>query len=105
MISATYFYGALVFSPDSRGVRLSIFDGTDMVASIVGSVLAPIIKNNIGLYACFGLKLIVSSLSLIYGIFCVKEPTKDIQDCIGCAIEKILHATNFYKFISFLFMI
>ena len=63
-----------------------------MVASIVGSVLAPIIKNNIGLYACFGLKVIVSLLSLIYGIFCVKEPTKDIQDPIRCEIEKILFA-------------
>ena len=47
LISATYSYGALVFSPQSRAMRLSIFDGTDMIASIAGAVLAPIIKDKV----------------------------------------------------------
>ena len=67
-------------------MRLSIFDGIDMMASIAGAVLAPIIKNNCGLYACFGLICGVNLLSLVYGIFFVKEATKNIIDPKGCAI-------------------
>ena len=85
-ISATYSYGALVSKPESRATRLGIFDGTDMLASVLGAVLAPIIKLNFGLNACYGLKCALSFMSVIYVIFYTKEPTEKSQEPIGCAI-------------------
>ena len=96
MITATYSYGALVFSPETRAMRLSIFDGTDMIASIVGALLAPIIKVNFGLYACYGVKLGVSFLSLIYGLFVtlhharlIKKHTQKVSFILLCRNPRI----------------
>ena len=94
MISATYAYGAKVFRPESRAMRLTIFDGIDMMASVAGAVLAPIIKNNCGLYACFGLKCGVDLLSLVYGFLYIKESKKNIVDPIKCAIKRIISIFN-----------
>ena len=76
----------MVSKPESRATRLGIFDGTRMLSSVLGAILAPIIKTNFGLDACYGLKCGLSFVSVVYVIFCVNEPTKNVQDPIGCAI-------------------
>ena len=75
-------------------MRLTIFDGIDMMASVAGAVLAPIIKNKCGLYACFGLKCGVDLLSLVYGFLYIKESKKNIVDPIKCAIKRIISIFN-----------
>ena len=59
---------------------MGIFDGTDVLALVVGTVLSPIIKNSLGRYANYGLKVGCSALSLLYIIFLVKEPPKNVED-------------------------
>ena len=86
IFSATYSYGALVSKPESRATRLGMFDGTRMLASVLGAVLTPTFKINFGLSACYSLKCGLSFMSVVYVIFCVNEPTKNVQDPIGCVI-------------------
>ena len=75
-------------------MRLTIFDGIDMMASVAGAVLAPIIKNKCGLYACFGLKCGVDLLSLVYGFLYIEESKRDTMDPIECAIKRTVSIVN-----------
>ena len=79
-ISAYYSYGAKVSNPESRATRLVIFDGTETVFVVIGSVLSPYIKNHLGLYVSYGLKCGCTFIAFLYLIFCVKEVPKDITE-------------------------
>ena len=71
-----YAYGALVSKPESRATRLALFDGTESLFVVIGTILSPIIKNNFGRYTNYGLKVGCTFLALLYTIFLVKEPPK-----------------------------
>ena len=79
-ISGMYAYGALVSKPESRATRLALFDGTESLFVVIGTILSPIIKNNFGRYTNYGLKVGCTFLALLYIIFLVKEPPKSDED-------------------------
>ena len=112
MVSAYYSYGAKVSSPQSRATRLVIFDGTETVFVVIGSVLSPYIKNHLGLYFSYGLKCGCTFLALLYLIFCVKEvpknitETKDVSNDEGVSIlQKISLCLKEYLFQPFISMV
>ena len=75
-----YAYGALVSKPESRATRLALFDGTESLFVVIGTILSPIIKNNFGRYTNYGLKVGCTFLALLYIVFLVKEPPKSDED-------------------------
>ena len=75
-----YAYGALVSKPENRATRLALFDGTESLFVVIGTILSPIIKNNFGRYTNYGLKVGSTFLSLLYITFFVKEPPKSDED-------------------------
>ena len=75
-----YAYGALVSKPESRATRLALFDGTESLFVVIGTILSPIIKNRFGRYTNYGLKVGCTFLALLYMTFLVKEPPKSVED-------------------------
>ena len=80
LFSGMYAYGALVSKPESRATRLALFDGTESLFVVIGTLLSPIIKNNFGRYTNYGLKVGCTFLALLYIVFLVKEPPKSEED-------------------------
>ena len=54
-----------------------IFDGFDILASIIGLLLSALIMDNFGRYANYGIKIACTFLAFSYAFFIVKEP-KDV---------------------------
>ena len=82
-----YSYGTLISKPENRATKLIIFDGFDILASVSGSLLSPIILNNLGEYANFGIKCGCTFLALLYAIFIIKEPSNNTKDEKKCQLK------------------
>ena len=69
-----YGYGASVSEPDERAHRIARLDGTETLATIVGTLLSPHVTNLLGPIGNYGILAGLSLLAAIYLKFCVREP-------------------------------
>ena len=69
-----YSYGTLISKPANRATKMIIFDGFDILASIIGLLLSAIIMDNFGRYANYSIKIACTILAISYAFFIVKEP-------------------------------
>lgn len=74
-----YSYGASVTEPEERGHRIARLDGTEYIATMIGTLLSPLVSREIGYFGnyvlCGGLAL----LAVLYLKLAVKEPVKKLE--------------------------
>lgn len=69
-----YSYGTNVTTPQERSRRLARYDGVEVVANMVGTVLSPVLGDRIGFYGTYGVGSGSMLMALFYLVFFVNEP-------------------------------
>ena len=78
-----YGYGASVTEPDERAHRIARLDGSEYVATLIGTLLSPIIAEHIGYFGNYGFFAGLAFLAVLYLHFFVKEPPRKKQEAEG----------------------
>ena len=71
-----YGYGASVTEPEERAHRIARLDGTEYVATMIGTLLSPVISKHIGYFGNYGLNGALALTAVVYLKFVVEEPVK-----------------------------
>ena len=75
-----YSYGTTITNPKERAYRLSRLDGMETIATVVGTLLSPVIFKQLGYYGSYSMGWLFSALAVIYMVFIVKEPLLKIEE-------------------------
>ena len=62
----TYSYGSLKFKPESRSKALARYDGFETIGQLVGTILAPIVLVNIGIFGTYSISIGCGVLMFLY---------------------------------------
>jgi PCFT/HCP family folate transporter-like MFS transporter 1/3 len=78
---AVYYLGVYSFvtnitKPKDRAHRLARLDGMEILGSVAGTLLSPLILEKLGYYGNYGISSIMIGISLVYLVLFVKEPIK-----------------------------
>jgi len=71
-----YSYGTTITKPKERAHRLARLDGMETIASMIGTILSPIIFKSLGYYGSYSFSCVFLALAIAYMIFFVEEPIK-----------------------------
>jgi MFS transporter, PCFT/HCP family, solute carrier family 46 (folate transporter), member 1 len=69
-----YGYGASVTEPDERAHRIARLDASEYIATLIGTLLSPIISEHVGYYGNYGLFAGLALTAIGYLQLFVKEP-------------------------------
>ena len=75
-----YGYGASVTKPEERAHRIARLDGSEYIATLIGTLLSPVIAEHIGYFGNYGCFVGLSLLAILYLNFIVKEPSTNKQE-------------------------
>jgi MFS transporter, PCFT/HCP family, solute carrier family 46, member 3 len=75
-----YSYGTNITKPKDRAHRLARLDGMETTATIIGTILSPIIYKGLGYYGSYCFSGIFILLAIIYIILFVKEPVMKVPN-------------------------
>ena len=91
-----YSFGTSVTKPNERAFRLARLDGIETFATIVGTLLSPIIFRHLGYFGIYSVSCGFLIPAIIYLIFIVKEPMEvKVEESSGHEQNKKCHLSLF----------
>ena len=69
-----YSYVTTITNPEERAHRLARLDGIDNLATVVGSLLSPVVFKQLGYFGSYSLSWMFSASALAYMLLFAKEP-------------------------------
>ena len=74
-----YGYGASVSEPEERAHRIARLDGVETIATMVGTLLSPLVSKHVGYFGNYGLFAGLALSAAVYLQYFVKEPVDKKQ--------------------------
>lgn len=75
-----YSYGTAITQPNERAYRLARMDGMETIATIIGTLLSPVVFKTLGYHGSFGISGAFILLAIVYFVKFVEEPIKKDSD-------------------------
>ena len=89
-----YGYGASVSEPEERAHRIARLDGVETIATMIGTLLSPLVSKQLGYFGNYGLFAGLSLLAALYLKVFVKEPVdkKQLENLDGNETESFFYS-------------